>query len=112
VASTPPWTATLEVQHSLTLGTGSLGRVGQIRFSDGCRVTLESNLPGGNAPVQQAAFHQTDLRLAYTPDSDTWGLSLWAKNLENKAQTTQVLPFGRVQITDPRTVGLNLPYKR
>jgi outer membrane receptor protein involved in Fe transport len=26
------------------------------------------------------------------------------RNLENKAQVTQALPFGRVQVTDPRTV--------
>jgi hypothetical protein len=38
-------------------------------------------------------------------------VGLWAKNLENQAQTTQALPFGRVQITDPRTVGVNLSYK-
>jgi outer membrane receptor protein involved in Fe transport len=74
-------------------------------------VTLESGLPGGDYNNQQAAFHKTDLRLNYAPDSDKWSVSLWLKNLENKAQTTQVLPFGRVQVTDPRTFGLNLSYK-
>jgi len=111
VASTPEWTATLGLQHSLSLGSGAVTFGGQIRFSDGYRVTLESNLPGGDYNNQQAAFHKTDLRLAYAPDSDKWSVSLWARNLENKAQTTQVLPFGRTQITDPRTFGLNLSYK-
>jgi TonB dependent receptor len=111
VASTPSWTATLGAQQSWALGSGTLTAGGQIRFSDGYRVTLESNLPGGDYNNQQGSFHKTDLRLAYAPDSDQWSLSLWARNLENKAQTTQVLPFGRVQVTDPRTVGLNLSYK-
>jgi hypothetical protein len=107
VASTPSWTATLGLEQQWALGSGTLTAGGQIKFSDGYRATLESGLPGGDEHNQQGSFHKTDLRLSYAPDSDRWSIALWARNLENKAQTTGVLPFGRVFITDPRTVGVN-----
>ena len=111
VASTPEWTATLGAEQTWSLAGGALTLGGQIRFSDGYRVTLESGLPGGDGNSLQAGFHKTDLRLSYAPDSERWNIALWAKNLENKAQTTQSLPFGRVQITDPRTVGVNAGFR-
>lgn len=111
VASTPEWAATIGLQQEWAFADGTLTLGGQTRFSDGYRVTLESGLPGGDANNDQAAYHKTDLRLAYAPDDERWNVALWVKNLENKAQTTQVLPFGRVQITDPRTVGVNFRYK-
>ncbi len=111
VASTPSWTATLGVEQSWGVGDGTLTAGAQVKFSDGYRVGLESGLPGGDGNVYQKAFHKTSLRLAYAPASERWNVSLWLKNLENEAQTTQVLPWGRTQITDPRTFGLNLGYK-
>jgi iron complex outermembrane receptor protein len=111
VASTAPWTATLGASQAWGLGGGTLTLGGQIKFSDGYRVSIENGLPGGDFNAMQSSFHKTDLRLAYAPDSDKWSLSVWARNLENKAQATQVLPFGRVQITDPRTVGVNVGFK-
>jgi len=111
VASTPEWTATFGVEHAWPLAGGMLTLGGQIKFSDGYRVTLESGLPGGDGNNLQSAFHKTDLRLSYAPDSGRWNLAVWAKNLENQAQTTAAMPFGRVQITDPRTIGANLGFK-
>lgn len=111
VASTPDWTATFGAEHRWALGDGTVTAGGQIRFSDGYRVTLEHNLPGGDLNTTQGNFHKTDLRLGYAPLGERWNVQLWLRNLENKAQTTQALPFGRVQITDPRTFGINAGVK-
>ena len=73
--------------------------------------SLNEALPGGNFNDRQSRFHKTDLRLSYAPDSERWSAGLWVRNLENDAQLTQSMPFGRVQITDPRTWGVNLSYK-
>lgn len=111
VASTPEWTATLGVEQTWAIGDGTLTAGGQVKFSDGYRVTLEAGLPGGDGNNYQDSFHKTDLHLNYAPGSDRWSVALWVRNLENKAQSTQILPFGRVQITDPRTMGVNLSFK-
>lgn len=111
VASTAPWTLTLGAEKSWELGSGTLTLGGQIKFSDSYLTSLETGLPGGDFNRVQEKFHKTDLRLSYTPFDAQWTLSAWLKNLENKAQVTQVLPFGRVQVTDPRTFGINASYK-
>jgi len=111
VASTPAWTATLGLEQSWGVGDGMLTAGIEVKFSDGYRVGLESGLPGGDLNVYQKAYHKTSLRLTYAPADQRWNVGLWLKNLENQAQTTQVLPWGRTQITDPRTFGLNVGYK-
>ncbi|MDT7836980.1 TonB-dependent receptor [Aquabacterium sp. OR-4] len=113
VVGTPRWSLTLGAEQTWELGDGlGLLRAGwSTRFSDGYTVSLNHSMPGGNLNGQQARFHKTDLRLSYAPMHERWSAGLWLKNLENKAQTTQVLPFGRAQITDPRTVGVNLGWK-
>jgi iron complex outermembrane receptor protein len=111
VVGTPQWTLSLGVQQSWELGDGLLTAGVTTKFSDGYTVSLNSAMPGGNLNGEQGAFHKTDLHLTYAPAGDRWTVGLWLRNLENDAQTTQALPFGRVQITDPRTLGLNVSYK-
>jgi outer membrane receptor protein involved in Fe transport len=74
-------------------------------------VTLQSGLPGGDLNNNQSSFHKTDLHVSYYSANDKWNATLWLKNLENKAQTVDEQPFGRTQITPPRTFGLNVAYK-
>jgi len=111
VAMTPAWTATFGAEQSLMLGDGRVTAGGEVKFSDGYMVTLQSGLPGGDLNNNQSSFHMTDLHVSYAPASDKWNATLWLKNLENKAQTTDEQPFGRTQITPPRTFGLNVAYK-
>jgi iron complex outermembrane receptor protein len=111
VVGTPQWTATLGAQQSWEVGEGLLTAGATVKFSDGYTVSLNNSMPGGNFNGEQSAFHKTDLRLSYAPSDERWNVGLWLKNLENKAQTTQAMPFGRTQITDPRTFGLNLGTK-
>jgi iron complex outermembrane receptor protein len=111
VVGTPRWTVSLGAEQHWDLAGGTLTAGFNTRFSDGYTVSLNNAMPGGNLNGQQAGFHKTDLRLSWAPADERWSLALWARNLENEAQTTQVLPFGRAQITDPRTFGLNLGVK-
>lgn len=111
VVGTPRWTVTLGAEQYWDLADGTLTAGFNTRFSDGYAVSLNNAMPGGNLNGEQKRFHKTDLRLSYAPASERWSLALWLRNLENDAQTTQVLPFGRAQITDPRTFGINLGYR-
>ena len=94
-----------------TIQSGLLVAAGGGAIGDASAVSLNNSVPGGNLNGEQAKFHKTDLHLSYSPFDERWTVGLWVKNGENKAQTTQVLPFGRTQITDPRTFGANLGYK-
>jgi iron complex outermembrane receptor protein len=111
VAMTPAWTTTLGAEQSWMLGGGTITVGGEIKFSDGYMVTLQSGLPGGDLNNNQSSFHKTDLHVSYYSANDKWNATLWLKNLENKAQTVDEQPFGRTQITPPRTFGLNVAYK-
>lgn len=110
VATTPKWTAALGIEQGFSVGGGTLTLGGQTRFSDGYRTTIDQ-LPGGTVNDYQAKYHKTDLRLGYVPDQGAWTASLWLRNLENKAQVTQALPWARALVTDPRTYGLNVSYR-
>lgn len=111
VVGTPRHTLTLGARKDWSLASGVISASAQTRLCDGYAVTLDSSLQGGTGNNWQGNYHKSDLQLSYSPDSDRWSTGLWMKNVENKAQTTQVLPFGRVQITDPRTFGVNASYK-
>ena len=111
VVGTPRWTLTLGAEQSWELGSGLLTAGISTKFSDGYTVSLNSAMPGGNLNGQQGSFHKTDLRLTYEPNNANWTAGVWLRNLENEAQSTQALPFGRMLITDPRTFGANFSYK-
>jgi iron complex outermembrane receptor protein len=59
----------------------------------------------------QAGYHRSNASLTYSSPAEDWNLSAWVKNIENRAQLTNALPFGRVQVNDPRSFGLNVGYK-
>ena len=111
VVGTPRWTVTLGAEQGWPLWGGQLTAGFTTKFSDGYTVSLANTMPGGNLNGEQGRFHKTDLRLGFSPDSERWNVGLWLRNLENDAQTTQAMPFGRVQITDPRTFGMNVGVK-
>jgi iron complex outermembrane receptor protein len=111
VVGTPRWTVTLGAEQTFDLAGGTLTAGVSSRLSDGYTVSLNDAMPGGNLNRAQPRFHKTDLRLSYLPISERWTLALWLRNLESDAQITQAMPFGRVQITDPRTFGVNLGLK-
>lgn len=111
VANTPARTANIGYRHEWNLDSGAEWSLGaEMKFSDNYRVTLLKDFPGGDLNVHQAGYRRTDLYLNYHSADGNWTAALWAKNLEDKAQVTNALPFGRVQITNPRTFGVNLGY--
>lgn len=52
-----------------------------------------------------------DAVLRHDPDSGTRSATLWAKNIENKAQTSSIFPACRRFVTAPRTFGLGADYR-
>jgi iron complex outermembrane receptor protein len=108
VINTPKMTELLGFDQDFPFYKGRLTLSAQIRWYGGYRIALDKGLPGGDLHLYQDGYHKSDAHLSYEPENNHWNLTLWARNLENDAQLTQALPFGRVQITDPRTFGLNL----
>ena len=109
----PEWTINMSGQHTLALMGGTLtSRVDlsyvDERFSDGSF----HNHPDDVLPSQTLL----GARVGYRPASDSWGVSLWAKNLTDddsevyRAFGTGFLPFGtnRAQYQQPRTYGVTL----
>jgi iron complex outermembrane receptor protein len=112
VTNTPARAVNLSYEHTWDLANGAtLAFRGAIKFSDGYRVTLARGMPGGDLNGDQPGYHRSNASLAYSAPADKWNLSAWVKNIENRAQLTNALPFGRVQVNDPRTLGVNLGYK-
>ncbi|MFT4089449.1 MAG: TonB-dependent receptor [Asticcacaulis sp.] len=111
VINTPKTTHSLGLTHDVRLWAGIVTMDIQTKWSEGYRIGLDRGLPGGDQNLYQPSFRRSDLRVSYVPDQGQWSLALWGRNLENEAQLTQALPFGRVQISNPRTFGLNLSTK-
>jgi iron complex outermembrane receptor protein len=103
----PRWAGTFGYDHTFELGAGSITAGFQTKVSSSYYVTQEQYLPG----ARQAGYARTDASLRYDPADDKWSLSLWAKNLENKAQTTYIFPAYRRFITAPRTFGISAEYR-
>ena len=111
VANTPRRTAHLSYKHDWYLASGArLTFNVTTKLSDGYRVALTQGLPGGDQHLWQPGYRRSDLYLTRHSPDEAWTAGLWVRNLENRAQVANALPFGRVQITDPRTVGANLGY--
>jgi iron complex outermembrane receptor protein len=104
--NSPKWSATLGYDHSFDLGQGSVTAGFQTKVSSAYYVTMEQYLPG----ARQAGYSRTDASLRYDPDSGKWSATLWAKNIENKAQTSYIFPAYRRFVTAPRTFGVSLEH--
>lgn len=112
VTNTPRSAATIGYKHEFVMADGAVLTAGaSTKLSEGYRVVLSRGMPGGDQHVYQRGYHRSDLHLSYLSPKEEWTVSAWARNLENKAQVANALPFGRVQITDPRTFGIDLSYK-
>ena len=111
VANTPEWTARLGYSHDWDLSNGGLlsASVG-VRWSSAYEATMQTDLPG-NPDIHQDSFTRSDASLSYFPGEGEWSLTLWVRNIENKAQVVGMLPWGRALVTDPRTWGVNLSLK-
>jgi len=103
----PRWAATFGYDHTFELATGSITAGFQSKVSTAYYVTQEQYLPG----ARQAGYSRTDASLRYDPADDKWSLSLWVKNLENKAQTSYIFPAYRRFVAAPRTFGISAEYR-
>jgi iron complex outermembrane receptor protein len=105
--NSPRWAGTFAYDHTFELGAGSITAGIQTKLSSSYYVTQEQYLPGAH----QAGYSRSDATLRYDPAGAKWSLSLWAKNLENKAQTTYIFPAYRRFVTAPRTFGISAEYR-
>lgn len=112
ITNTPEWSGSIGYQHEWDMENGAqITLQGSMKISDGYRVTLTQGLPGGDLNSYQGSYHKSNISITYRSAKEDWSISAWARNLENNAQITNALPFGRVMITDPRTFGVNFSHK-
>lgn len=105
IIQSPKWSGLVGYQHQIRLGSlGSLTARLQSKLSTGYFVNTKKDMPG----AYQDGYSRSDAFLTYTTADSRYSVAFWIKNIENNAQTTNVLPLYRRLITDPETFGLNL----
>ena len=103
-ANSPRWSGNVGYAHYWDLGNGDTLSAGlNERLTKGYWVTPQITMDHD----WQGGYHRTDAHISYQPLNGRWSLTLWVKNVENKAVATMVFPLDRILITDPRTFGLN-----
>jgi iron complex outermembrane receptor protein len=106
IAATPENTGAVNYQHDWTLGAGLLSIQADSKFSSSYFASVNNR--GANTYGFQKAYTRSDASLVYKA-ARFYSVSLWAKNLENKAQLQYGdYPLSRVVINFPRTYGASV----
>lgn len=106
IAATPEDVEVLSYQHDWTLFNGTLTAQADSKLSSAYFSSVNNRTV--NSYGYQPAYTRSDASLMYQAPR-IWGVSLWVKNLENKAQLQfGDFPLSRVMINFPRTYGLNV----
>ena len=103
MANSPQTVTTLAYERRWQVGDGNIIASADTRWSSSYYATPELYLGG----AQQDSYTRSNAQLRYSAAEERWSVGLWAKNLENKAQSTYVYPAYRRFVTAPRTYGVN-----
>lgn len=104
IQNSPDLTWSARIEQVIPTEIGEFRASLSTNYSDGYYTTPEQYQPG----AYQDSFTRTDFNLGYRPVGGLdWELNLWARNIENDAQTTYVFPAYRRFITSPRTYGVS-----
>jgi iron complex outermembrane recepter protein len=105
IAATPENTEVINYQHDWLLGGGKLSAQADAKISSSYFSSVNNRTV--NSYGFQKAYTRSDASLVYQAEK-VWGVSLWVKNIENKAQLQYGdFPLSRVMINFPRTYGVN-----
>jgi iron complex outermembrane receptor protein len=105
MAATPENTETASYLHSWDVTSGKITAQVDTKISSSYYSSVNNR---GNWYSYQAPYTRSDASLMYEA-SKLWRVSLWIKNIEDKAQLGfGDFPLNRIFITDPRTYGVNL----
>jgi iron complex outermembrane receptor protein len=106
----PKTTLTLGYEHTWHLSDGAQIEARLDNFYSSA-YTLEFNHLAG---LEQKAFNRTDARLAYRPDNGRWGVSVYAKNLQDERVLNYGSPLGTTvyqSFDAPKTYGISFDVK-
>jgi iron complex outermembrane receptor protein len=104
----PHWSGTLGYEHIFTLDSGATITPSlRTKVTAGYWNTHEKYLAGSYTE----GFRQSQFFITYADASGKYNVSLWCKNLENKAITNYAFPRYRKFIGEPRTTGLTFSAK-
>ncbi len=103
----PEFTATVTANGHIPVGGGMLDLTGSLYYSSAVTYTLDGR-------IKQPAFAKIDARAAWTPDDSGLTVSIYGKNLTNKAVYSgafiQAVADG-VHWAAPRTYGVQVEYR-
>jgi len=110
----PDWTVSLGIAHDVNLAGGGFIRIQAFsRYESGFWGDF-SHSPG----IYQKKYTKTDATLTYHAPGDGWTLSVWVRNLEDKAVQAAAAPGssfdpgpGAVFLEPPRTFGMRYTVK-
>ena len=108
IVQTPKWSGTIAYEHDFDFSNG--GRLvlrADTKLSSGYWAAVQHQFYG----AWQGGFHRSNVYASYVLPNGNWSVNVWAKNLENLAQKTSVMPFWRSTISDPRTYGVSVSVK-
>lgn len=102
----PRFTGNAGINYALTLPHGKLEADANVQYSS----TLNWNLLHR---IQTRRYAILGAQIAYTPDASPVRISLWARNITNKAYIAGGTPSRNadgIQYAPPRSIGLNVDY--
>jgi iron complex outermembrane receptor protein len=109
----PRWSGNLSYSHNL-----QLGRYGRLTGTVDAEIASPQYLAIDYVPDErQAGYVLTDLSVAYRPTSDRYSVTVWVRNLANRAvldAASQQLFIPSITLVDlrpPRTFGVSLSAK-
>jgi len=107
VAMSPKWVFGLGYDHTWYAESGASVIAGfDTKISSGYYTTAEQYLAG----AWQESYTRSNILVSYFSADGKWSSSVWAKNLEDDAQTLYIVPFYRRFINDPRTFGMTISF--
>ncbi len=113
VIENPKFTFLAAYQHDFELPDGTLTLHGDVKYSTGYYLNVAETSNGGfpGEYDYQNCFFIENANLTYVPVNNRYSVTLWGKNLADKAAKDFAFPLGRVMLNDPRTFGATVSYK-
>lgn len=100
----------LQRTPSTQISAGFNYQLGPVNFD--ARYSWQSRLFWATDNIaKESSYGLLDTRISFGPESKTWAVSLWAKNLTDKLYRVNVIPFGGDEVSQfgpPRTFGIDV----
>jgi len=112
VIQNPKFSITAAYEHDFDLPSGVITGHADVKYSTGYWLNVAENMqPTNFANDYQNAFFIENANATYTPYVGNYTITMWGKNLGDKAVKDFAFPLGRSMLNDPRTFGATVSLK-